>query len=127
MLSVLENSYNAYKATSELEELIEELPFLKDKIPDSAWSDFGWNVAGDVTLGFSATLATHWIANKLAKTVVGGAIGVGIEIVTDAIPVGEASSQTIPSDPEAAAEWAKSNAEFAIRIGKSLWSKPNLH
>lgn len=124
VFAVFQDAWKAFQLTRELEELNQNLPFLKDHIPASAWSEFIGNVAmdsGEVVGSYVATqLITKYlsaaVAKEVAASLAGGVVGVVVGVMTSPNSAGEASTQKMPSDAEGAASWAKSNSEFALQI-----------
>ena len=124
VFAVFQDAYAAYQLTSELEELNKNLPFLKDHIPASAWSEYVGSVASDFGVGAGSYVATQLIskflsasvAKEVAASLAGGAVGVVVGVMTSPTSVGESSTRKMPSDAEDAVAWAKANSEFALQI-----------
>lgn len=124
VLAVLQDSYTAYSLTRELEELIVELPFLKDKIPDQAWSELGGNVTVDLGVVVGSYLTSKFLIGYMGKSLAGGVVGVTVGVLLDGDPVGEASTQKMPSDADSAVSWAKANSNLALNIESYCGKNP---
>lgn len=128
VLPVLQSALVQFRVREELELIVQEFPFLVDKIPDTVWVDFLKDSVEGIGVAIGSEGVSHVTTKSIIKMlgiknvaatvsrIVGGGVGVGVGVITSPDQLGEDYTASMPANTEAATAWAISNAALSESI-----------